>query len=69
MKTRPCDMQRIFSALKNENFTEKKMIFSLLLLKTLNVGTCLTCTHNLCFGSKISSIALYTPVLLYKIGV
>ena len=31
----------------------------------------LTCTHNLCFGAKISKIGipLHTPVLLYKSGV
>ena len=61
----------IFSALKIENFTRKKMIFLIFLLKTYIVGTCcnrlaeavLTRTHNVCFGSKIRKlgIPLQTP--------
>ena len=34
MKTRPCNIQRFFSASKIENFFGKKLIFFLFLLKT-----------------------------------
>ena len=33
-KTRPCNIQRFFKVVKNENLEEKKMIFFLFLLKT-----------------------------------
>ena len=61
-KTCPCNIQRFFSAVKPENFTRKKLIFLIFLLKTLIVGTprqnrlaeaVLTSTHNLYFGAKI----------------
>ena len=34
MKTCPCNIQRFFSVVKNENFIRKTLIFFLLLLKT-----------------------------------
>ena len=39
-KTCPYNKQRIFSALKIENFIGKKMIFSIFMFKTLIVCTC-----------------------------
>ena len=63
--------ENLFKRKKRKKFTGKRLI---ILLKTLITGTCvsvLTCTHSLCFGSKIRKlgIPLQTPVvLLYKSG-
>ena len=75
-KTCPCNIQRIFSAVKIEKFIGKILI---LLPKTYIVGTCwnrlteavLMSTHNICFGSKVRKlgIPLHTPVFLYRCGV
>ena len=56
--THLCNVQSLFSS-KNLNFHWKKLIFLIILLKTLIVGTCsncfaevvLTSIHNVCFGS------------------
>ena len=79
MKTCPCNIQRIFSEAKIENFIGKIRFILICLLKTLIVGTRLNClaeavltsTHNVCFGAKIQKIGipLHTPVLLYRSGV
>ena len=61
-KTRPCNIQRIFSAVKFENFVR---CFNVL-LKTQIVGTrknriaeaALTSIHSLCFRIKIGKIGI-----------
>ena len=82
-KTCPCNKQKFFSVVKNENFVRIILLFFLFLLGENFVRiillfflfllgeAVLTCTHNLCFGAKIRKIGipLHTPVLLYKSGV
>ena len=67
-------IQRIFSALKNENFIRflfKDICSKHRLWVHARTASPSTCTHNLCFGPNIRklSIPLHTPVLPYKSGV
>ena len=78
-KTCSCNLQRILSEAKIENFIGKVLIFVIPLLKTLIVGTLIVGTRynclveavlkssdNKCFRAKLRKIGipLYTPVLL-----
>ena len=75
----PMQYTEIFSAVKTENFTRKKLDISYIFAQNLHCGYTLepphrgglTSTHNVCFGSKIRKlgIPLETPVVPYKIGV
>ena len=70
-KACPCNIQRIYSAVKTENFVGKILNFSIFLLKILIAGTeaVLTSTRNLCFGLKIRKkidVPLHTPFFLKK---
>ena len=68
-KTCPCNIQRIFSAVKIESFNEKFNIVAQII--DCGYAAVLTSTHNPCFGSKIRKlgIPLHIPVFLYKSGV
>ena len=70
-KTHPCNEQRFFSVVKNENFHWKIFNIFLIVAQNINCGYTLEPPRPLCFGAKIRKIdiPLHTPVLLYKSGI
>ena len=60
-ETCPCNIQRIFSALKLKNFIEKKKDNFYIFAQNIDCGfileplakAVLTSTHKLCFGKKV----------------
>ena len=70
-KTRPCNIQQYFTAVKMFIFRRNFLIFFLFLLKTLIVGSeaVLTSTHNQCFGAKIRKIVYPCKPQFYYIKV
>ena len=63
-KTRSCNIQQYFTAVKMFIFRLNFLIFFLFLLKTLIVGT-----HNQCFGAKIRKIVYPCKPQFYYIKV
>ena len=77
MKTCPCNIQRFFLVVKNENFTRKILIFFLLFAQNIDCGyslepplakAVLTSIHNLCFGAKKKEKYVYTSFAIQKWG-
>ena len=76
MKTCPCNIQRLFLVVKNENFTRKILTFFLLFAQNIDCGYSLEPPRRggsneypqSMFWSKKKKNR-YTPVLLYKSGV
>ena len=67
-RTRPCNIQRFFTAVKMITFQMKSRVVFLIFAQNIDCEAVLTSTHNLCFRAKIRKKCIKN-VLLYKSGV